>query len=276
MPELPEVEVTKRGLQAELPGHVVLDVYWSGKKLRHSMPIALLRQHIVKQGFTRIDRRAKYLLFRMNSGATLLIHLGMTGKLGIHPAKSPRHQHDHLALLLDDDRELRFNDARRFGAVQVWPSEQAKQMDKDLSAREGIEPFGPDFTTNTLCGLVGNRRVAIKSLLMDSHLIAGIGNIYANEILFAAKIRPERAASTLGRAEWRRIVMHSHRILRKAIAAGGSSIADFLNVSGHPGYFQFQFQVYGKAGSPCPRCATILQKIPVNGRSSFFCPVCQT
>lgn len=275
MPELPEVEVTKNGLQAELPGHAVLDLYWSGKKLRHSMPLARLRQHILKQIFTRVDRRAKYLLFRMENKATLLIHLGMTGKLGIHPADSPRHQHDHLALRLDDNRELRFNDARRFGVVQVWPPEEAGQMEKDLCEREGMEPFGPDFTSKNLFNLACNRRVAIKSLLMDSHLIAGIGNIYANEILFAAKIQPERLASSLNPAEWRRIVLHSHRILRRAIEAGGSTIADFLNASGHPGYFQFQFQVYGKAGLPCPRCSAILQKIPVNARSSFFCPVCQ-
>jgi formamidopyrimidine-DNA glycosylase len=275
MPELPEVEVTRQGLAAQLLGRTVVALAWSGYRLRSEIPIDALQRHILGQGIQAIDRRAKYLLVRMLGGAVLVLHLGMTGKLGLMVQETPRHQHDHLLLALDDGRELRFNDSRRFGMIAVWPAECAAQTERDFSAREGIEPFAPEWNATQLHQLFGAKRTPIKSLLMNGRLIAGIGNIYANEILFAARIHPLSPASHLQRDDWQRIVIEGQRILRQAIAAGGSTIADFLGTSGQPGYFQLHFTVYSRKGCPCPQCAQPISKTTSAGRATYFCPACQ-
>lgn len=275
MPELPEVEVTRRGLLPLLIGRTVTAARSSGLRLRAPIPDRLLAAHIVGRCIHAIDRRAKYLLLRMDDGAMLVIHLGMTGKLGLMTGETPRHIHDHLLLSLDDDSELRFNDSRRFGTVIVWPAAEAAPAEQRFSAREGVEPLGDRFHADHLLRLAHRRRVPVKSLLMNSRLIAGIGNIYANETLFAARIHPLTPAGDLRLEDWQRIVREARRILRQAIEAGGSTIADFLGASGHPGYFQHSFNVYGRDNQPCPVCSHPILKIKVAGRATYLCPACQ-
>lgn len=275
MPELPEVEVTRRGLLSQLPGRRVVHVSWSGYRLRTAIPGRLLQEYILGCEFRTLDRRAKYLLLRMAGGSVLVIHLGMTGKLTLVGREAVRHKHDHLVLSLDDDRELRFNDSRRFGSLTVWPAADAEAEERELSVREGVEPFSADFTVEHLLHLAGKRRTPVKSLLMNGRLVAGIGNIYANETLFAARIHPLTPVNRLRVEEWQRIITESRRILQQAIDAGGSTIADFLGAGGHPGYFQLQFKVYGRKHCPCLHCSQPVVKTTLAGRATYFCPSCQ-
>lgn len=239
------------------------------------MPRILLKEHVEGKVVMTIDRRAKYLLFRLQGGAVLIIHLGMTGKLGIFPAKASLAKHDHLCLRLDNAMEVRLNDARRFGAVTVWHPETAQRQEKAFSAREGIEPFGEAFNKEELARLARGRTLAVKSFLMNGKLIAGIGNIYANEILYSARIHPLAPADTLKPSDWHRIVEASREILSRAIGAGGSTISDFIGSSGNPGYFQLQLNVYDKAGRPCPTCSRPIEKSVIGGRATYLCRNCQ-
>ncbi|MCI5145058.1 MAG: formamidopyrimidine-DNA glycosylase, partial [Candidatus Electrothrix sp. AR3] len=197
MPELPEVEVTRRGLLPHLLGQKVVTASWSGKPMRQPVPWQLLQDWICGNGIIALDRRAKYLLMRMKDRSVLVLHLGMTGKLGIFPQTQAIMRHDHLCLRLDNTLELRLNDARRFGSIAVWPGEQSVALEGKFNQQQGIEPLGPDFIPAKLRALAQERRQAIKTLLMNSHLISGIGNIYANEILFAAGIHPQTSAKSL-------------------------------------------------------------------------------
>lgn len=275
MPELPEVEVTRRGLLEQLPGRTIIGLTCSAHRLRTEIPRRLLREHLVQRQILTIDRRAKYLLMRMASGTVLVMHLGMTGKLGLMPQETARHKHDHLVLLLDNAMELRFNDSRRFGAIAVWPAAEAAERERELSCKEGIEPFDKAFNPENLLRLARNRQIPVKSFLMNARLIAGIGNIYANEILFAARIHPLTPVRHLSSEAWQRIIRESRHILQQAIEAGGSTISDFLGASGHPGYFQLQLKVYGRKEAPCPQCAQPLVKTALAGRATYYCPHCQ-
>jgi formamidopyrimidine-DNA glycosylase len=275
MPELPEVEVTRQGLLPHLPGQIATAVFCSGKRLRQPMPVKLLEQQICGSRISTVDRRAKYLLIRMDNASVLVVHLGMTGKLGIFSQAAARKTHDHLCLRLDSGAELRLNDARRFGSVTVWPGEEAAQLEEAFSRSQGIEPFGPDFTAGTLLKLAEGRRQAVKLFLMDAKLIAGVGNIYASETLSAAGLHPLVPAGSLDAAQWRRIVSCCQDILSRAIAAGGSTVSDFLGSNGQPGWFQLQLAVYGRNGQPCLNCGQTICKEVIGGRASFFCPRCQ-
>lgn len=276
MPELPEVEVTRRGLMAQLPGQHVTDVWCSTYRLRSDIPRRELRGHIVGQRVQTIDRRAKYLLVRVASGAVLVVHLGMTGKISLVDSHVPRHKHDHLVLHLEHGQQLRFNDSRRFGALVVWSATEAPDREGEFSLAQGIEPLGPEFTAEALAGLAQQRKIPVKSWLMQGSVIAGIGNIYANEILFAAGIHPLTPANHVLPAQWQGVVLATREILYQAIAAGGSTIADFLGTNGHPGYFQLQLKVYGREGDACQGCGAAIEKTIVAGRSTFYCPVCQS
>lgn len=275
MPELPEVEVTRRGLLSCLRGRRVTQIAGSGKRLRTPLSRNLLSSHILGAGFSAIDRRGKYLLFRMENGSVLLIHLGMTGKLTLIPAAEPPAAHDHLRLQLDNGQELRFNDSRRFGSVTVWPAAEARREEKNLSDRLGVEPLGRLFTVRHLLQRSRSKKQAVKNFLMDAKMIAGIGNIYANEILFTASVHPLARVSGITADEWKRISRATRLILIRAIRAGGSTISNFLGASGNPGYFQLQFMVYGRAGKPCRRCGALIVKCVAGGRATYFCPTCQ-
>ncbi|MHB8790014.1 MAG: bifunctional DNA-formamidopyrimidine glycosylase/DNA-(apurinic or apyrimidinic site) lyase [Desulfobulbaceae bacterium] len=275
MPELPEVEVTRQGLLPALPGCRIVKIGRSSKRLRVEVSLSLLNRHLRGETIKTIDRRAKYLLFRLAGGATLVLHLGMSGKLSLVPAEAPRALHDHLWLELDTGMELRFNDARRFGSILLWPAAKAPQMEAAFGAQLGVEPLGPDLSDSYLLARSSSRTQSVKSLLMDSRVVAGIGNIYANEILFAAGLHPLTPANRVQRAQWQKIVTASRRILRAAIRAGGSTIADFLGASGHPGYFQLQFTVYKRQGQRCRKCGQAIVKTIAGGRATYFCPNCQ-
>jgi formamidopyrimidine-DNA glycosylase len=275
MPELPEVEVTRLGLLPCLPGRMVTKIVCGGRRLRTDLPCGLLSLHILGGRFAAIDRRAKYLLFRMDNGSALLVHLGMTGKLSLVSTAEPYVRHDHLRLQLDNGKDLRFNDSRRFGSITVWPPLEARRLEKVFSARLGVEPLDPGLNTRYLLQRSRSKNQAVKTFLMDSRMVAGIGNIYANEILFAAAIHPLAPIRTIGADEWKRIIRSTRRILAMAIKAGGSTISDFLGTGGNPGYFQLHFQVYGRAGQQCRQCGSSIGKCIVGGRATYFCPTCQ-
>ena len=275
MPELPEVEVTCRGLRPHLLERRLLAVRSSGKPLRQPLPDELIRRCLCDNPVRAVERRAKYILIRFADGAVLVIHLGMTGKLGIFPEDAEAAGHDHLALSLDNGNELRFNDARRFGSVAVWPADEAEELEQAFLARQGLEPFSAEFTGENLHRLARQCRLPIKNFLMDSRRISGIGNIYANETLFAAGIHPLCPANSLSTEQWREVAICAVRILKQAIKAGGSTISDFLGASGRPGYFQLQLAVYGKKGEGCPHCGEEIEKEMIGGRATFFCARCQ-
>jgi formamidopyrimidine-DNA glycosylase len=273
MPELPEVEVIRRGLQKHLPGCKVLDIRAGNKKLRRPMPRRDLQKFIRGARVKSVGRRAKFLLIAMDNGARLIVHLGMTGRLGIFPTGAPRAKHDHLRLQLDNNMQLRFNDSRRFGFIQVQPpgSDTAGIMMANL----GPEPLGPDFSPEYLQKLAAGKNRPLKNFLMDNRIVVGIGNIYACEILFHAGLKPDKKVSRLTLKDWGKIVKSSRQVLEKAIASGGTTISDFVNESGKSGYFQLELQTYGKQGRPCSCCTTPIAKKTMAGRATFFCPKCQ-
>ncbi len=275
MPELPEVEVICQGLVPHLVGRTILTVRCSGKRLRAPVPCTAMNNELCGARITGLSRRAKYLILKTDGGSTLIIHLGMTGNMGIFEAASTTKKHDHVCWQLDNNTELRFNDTRRFGAVRLLPAQNARQEEKQFFAATGPEPLSRSCSAAYLCRQAAQRRIAVKKFIMDSHIIAGIGNIYANEALFRAGIHPERLAVSLSSREWQHLLTIIRKTLRHAIQCGGSTISDFVDASGESGYFQMNFQIYGKAGEGCSQCGHIICKEVIGGRASFFCPGCQ-
>jgi formamidopyrimidine-DNA glycosylase len=273
VPELPEVETIRRGLIPCLVGCTIERVVLSNRRLRLPVPRAKLKGWVQGSKVESVDRRAKYLLAKMNNGAVLVLHLGMTGRLAFFTNGAPRRPHDHLRFLLDNGLELRFNDVRRFGSVQVLApgDEESPQIFAGL----GVEPLGPDFSTLYLMKSALSRTKPIKNFLMDAGVVVGIGNIYANEILFVAGIKPTRAAGTLGRAAWDRVVEATRQVLNRAIVCGGTTISDYVNSSGEAGYFQCELKVYGRSGERCQNCGSDISRVVLSGRASFYCPRCQ-
>jgi formamidopyrimidine-DNA glycosylase len=273
MPELPEVEVVRQALIRTLVGRRILHYRGSGKKLRKPVPVKKIQDQLIGSLVTAVERRARYLLIRLNNGSLLIFHLGMTGKLGIFSRSHPARPHDHLCFQLDNGKELRFNDVRRFGFVEVLsPDEAAKS---DPFAGLGREPLGEEISAAYLEGKARGKSKPIKNFLMDNAIVVGIGNIYVNEILFASGIHPAAPAGSLSRRQWEKIIRQSRIILQRAIDRGGTTIIDFESESGKPGYFQLELGVYGKAGQPCPRCRTPIKRQLMSGRATFFCEHCQ-
>jgi len=272
MPELPEVEVIKRGLQKHLPGRRVDDIFSSSKKLRQPMPEKMLQEFIKGAEIKDVNRRAKYLVITMDSGAALIVHLGMSGRLGLFANGSPGIKHDHFSLQFDNEMQLRFNDVRRFGSIQVLAP--GVSLDDQIQGL-GPEPLGPDFTAVNLYKISRDRTQPVKNFLMDSRVVVGIGNIYASETLFKALVRPATPAGRLGMKRWQRVVDAAREVLQHAIDSGGTTISDFVNESGKSGYFQLELQAYGRAGKPCRKCGKPIIRKTMAGRSTFFCPKCQ-
>ena len=269
MPELPEVETVVRGLAPELVGRRVVAVEVRERRLRGGVATtfaARLRGRTV----TALGRRGKYLLATLDDGRFWLVHLGMTGRLTLAAAGVAAEPHDHIVVRLDDGRLLTYNDPRRFGRLAVIAAAALAAETGD-----GVDPLDPAFTPVVLFGLTRGRRTSIKALLMDQRRIAGLGNIYVNEILFHAGIRPGRRAAVLRRADCERIVRATRAVLAAAIRGGGSSISDYRDGLGRPGWFQIRHRVYDRAGRPCGTCGTPIRTRVIVGRSSFYCPRCQ-
>ena len=273
MPELPEVEVIRRGLTPHLVGRTINRVVISNRRLRLPVPRAKLNLWIQSDRVKSVDRRAKYLLVRMNSGAMLVLHLGMTGRLAFFANGTPRAAHDHLRFELDSGLELRFNDVRRFGSVQVLGPEDVEGT--QIFAGLGPEPLGPDLSSDYLLEQARSKVRPIKNFLMDARVVVGIGNIYANEILFAAGIKPTRGVGNLGKPSWERVIQASRQVLEQAIACGGTTISDYVRSNGETGYFQCELRVYGREGEACQRCHSLISRQVLAGRATFFCPKCQ-
>jgi formamidopyrimidine-DNA glycosylase len=270
VPELPEVETTRRGLAPHVRGRRIRALKVYERRLRWPVP-ARLPAELAGQRIVASGRRAKYLLLRLESGA-LLVHLGMSGNLRLVPAASPRVRHDHFDLVLDSDRALRFNDPRRFGSLLYV---RGDPLAHPLLARLAPEPFAREFDAAYLWRITRGRRVALKQLLMNSRLVVGVGNIYASEALFRARIRPRRQARSLKRAEAAGLVRAVRAVLSQAIRAGGTTLRDYRRADGSPGYFRQRLYVYERAGLPCRRCRTKVRALTQGQRSTYYCPTCQ-
>lgn len=271
MPELPEVEVTRRGLLPHLKGSRIVAITHDEFKLREPYPQEL--DLLVGATITEVERRAKYLLLETTRG-TLLLHLGMTGHLRVLPESSPLLPHDHFTLTLDTHKVVRLNDIRRFGLVAFIAPNTAYESDRHLN-KLGPEPFSASFNSDYLYEMLHKRKIAIKQALMDNQLVVGVGNIYANEVLFNTGIAPNRPACMVTLAECDRLISAIRAILSAAIAQGGTTIRDFSGTDGKQGYFVLNLNVYGHKGEPCKRCGTPIETISQGQRTTFFCPHCQ-
>jgi formamidopyrimidine-DNA glycosylase len=269
MPELPEVETTRRGIAPYLEGKRVVEVVIRQPRLRWPIPSAI-RKKLPGQKIERIDRRAKYLLAHTEVG-TAVMHLGMSGSLRVLKADAPIGAHDHYDWRLDSGKILRFTDPRRFGSL-LW---QAPNETLEILANLGPEPLDDAFHGDYLWQRSRGRSAAIKLFLMDQNVVVGVGNIYASEALFAAKIHPRRAAGSVSRVRYQRLVDETQRILNYAIRRGGTTLRDFISPDGVPGYFEQELFVYGRAGEPCKVCGTPIRVVTLGQRSTFFCPHCQ-
>lgn len=270
MPELPEVETVCRGVSPHLLGRVITATTVRQAQLRWPVP-ADLDQRVRGQRVLSVSRRAKYLLVGLERGC-LMIHLGMSGRLYFVAANSPVDKHDHLDFALDSGQWLRYSDPRRFGAVLWLEGEVAEHK---LLSHLGPEPLSEDFNGDYLAARAKGRSAAIKTVLMDGRIVVGVGNIYANEALFMAGIRPDRAAGKISLARYRRLVDCVKRVLQRAIDQGGTTLKDFVGGDGKPGYFKQELLVYGRSGLPCPQCGATLKEIRQAQRSTVYCPHCQ-
>jgi len=269
MPELPEVETTRRGVEPYLCNQTIQQVIVREHRLRWPVPPDL-NSRLSGLVVRHVGRRAKYLLIEFDSGY-LLIHLGMSGSLRLVEPGTPPEKHDHIDFILQD-RILRYHDPRRFGAV-LW--HMGPLEFHPLLKNLGPEPLDAEFDGERLYQSTRGKKGAIKQLLMNNHLVVGIGNIYANETLFDAAIHPTRSGQSLSRAECTLLVDMIKQTLLRSIAAGGSTLRDFVGADSKPGYFQQSYKVYGRAGLPCPRCGTPIYQMRQGQRSSYYCPLCQ-
>jgi formamidopyrimidine-DNA glycosylase len=272
MPELPEVETTRRGVAPFCEGRKVVKAIVRQKKLRWPVPSTLNAKIKNKKVFS-VKRRGKYLLFEFRQGC-LLIHLGMSGSLRIVDAKVPPGKHDHLDLVFEGGNALRFNDPRRFGAV-LWVDDP-NPMQHALLAGLGPEPLSSEFDGEYLFQKSRNRKKAMKLFIMDAQIVVGVGNIYANEALFGAGIRPGRAAGRLTRAQANRLADEIKMVLKQAIESGGTTLRDFVSAEGKPGYFSQTLRVYGRGGEDCVSCGKQLKSTRLGQRATVYCHECQT
>jgi formamidopyrimidine-DNA glycosylase len=273
VPELPEVEVTARGLRARLVGRTIVEageLDWPN--MLPNVDPGELCATLRGQTVAAVERRGKYLIFKLASGGALVIHRKMTGNLVLRPAESPRDRHTHLVLTFDSGCELHFVDPRKFGRIYYFRS--GEELELFVSARLGPEPL-EELTAASLAALLRNRRRRLKALLLDQSFIAGLGNLYTDEALWLARLHPERAGSSLTRAEIARLAYSVREVLLGAIERRGTSLSDFVDSDGEPGENQAHLLVYGRAGQPCPRCGTPIERRLMAQRGTWFCPRCQ-
>jgi formamidopyrimidine-DNA glycosylase len=270
MPELPEVETIRCGIEPFIKGRQVTQVIVRTPQLRWPIPVDLA-DRLCGQTVYEVERRAKYLLLRTGDG-TLLIHLGMSGFLRVLQLPQPAGKHDHADIEFVGGICLRLNDVRRFGALLWLDGDPAQHP---LLADLGPEPLSTELTGDYLYQRSRGRRVAVKPFIMDSKVVVGVGNIYASESLFRAGIDPSRAAGRISLARYRQLAESIRQVLLQAIAAGGTTLRDFSDQDGRPGYFAQQLLVYGRAGEPCSSCGEAIVKIQLGQRSTYFCRQCQ-
>jgi formamidopyrimidine-DNA glycosylase len=270
MPELPEVETSRRGIAPHIENKLFKQVIVRQGQLRWPVPETLATE-LPGERLLAVERRAKYLLFSTAVG-TLIVHLGMSGNLRLITTEQAPGKHDHLDFVFSGDIVLRFNDQRKFGSV-LWTTEDPAQH--ALLINLGPEPLSADFSEEYLLKRSAKRQVPVKSLLMDSHIVVGVGNIYANEALFMAGILPNRPSGSITPVEYGRLVDAVKHVLQQAIDKGGTTLRDFLNPQGKTGYFQQSLLVYGRAGQPCRLCGEPIMLNRISQRSTYFCQVCQ-
>lgn len=270
MPELPEVEISCRGISPYMLDKKVKTVKIRQSQLRWPIP-DILAKALTGQRITKIERRAKYILFHCAAG-TLIMHLGMSGSLRILNKIETPEKHDHVDIIMDDGHYLRYRDPRRFGAI-LWTTDSALQH--KLLINLGPEPLSGDFSGEYLKSKSARRRVAVKIFIMNAAVVVGVGNIYASEALFAAGINPRVAAGKISLQRYQKLAAHIKKVLRKAIKAGGTSLRDFRQSDGKPGYFSQKLQVYGRRGEQCLQCDSTIKRIKLGQRASFYCPHCQ-
>ncbi len=270
MPELPEVETIRRGLEAVVLKKTIANVLVNKVSLRLPIPKDLAKK-LLKQSIQRIERRGKYLLLKLRVG-TLIIHLGMSGNIWIKPKQHPKTKHEHLIIEFTNQWSLRYKDPRRFGLID-WTDQDPNKYQAIKSL--GIEPLDKKFTANYLYKIVQNKKTVIKQLIMDNKVVTGIGNIYASEVLFAAKINPLQPANQIPLKSYKILVSAIKRILLLAIKLGGTTIKDHTDSYGEAGKFQNKLQVYGRKKQLCFRCNTELITTKISQRSTFYCPRCQ-
>lgn len=269
MPELPEIETVRRGLAPHLSGRGFFAADVREARLRWPVP-ADLEERIRGRRILDLLRRGKYLLMRLDDG-WLIFHLGMSGNLRLLPADTPLRKHDHIDLFLDDGQVLRYHDPRRFGAL-LWSGDPTTHP---LIAALGVEPLSDAFDGPHLHALCRGRTCSIKQAIMDAHLLVGVGNIYANEALFHAGIDPRIRAGGLSRPRCARLASAIKEVLTRAIKAGGSTLRDFVDGHGNPGWFQQTYRVYGRAGQPCTVCGGTIRTLRQGARATCYCPGCQ-
>jgi formamidopyrimidine-DNA glycosylase len=282
MPELPEVETVRRGLEPVMTGRVIARAEARRPDLRWPLPPDLA-ERLSGARVERLRRRSKYILADLDRGETLLIHLGMSGRMlvsgsvlgAFHLDHQAPAKHDHVLLDMEGGARVTFNDARRFGAMDLMPTDRAEAH--PLLASLGPEPLGNGFSEDYLIGRLRGRDTPVKSALLDQKLVAGLGNIYVCEVLHRAGISPSRRAGRISAARVAALVPIIRQILTEAIEAGGSSLRDYRRTDGELGFFQHRFRVYGRAGAPCPTpgCTGRIAQLVQSGRSSFHCPRCQ-
>lgn len=269
MPELPEVETTRAGIEPHIINQKIQQVIVRERRLRWTIPdeldVLASEQHI-----KHVKRRAKYLLIELESG-TIIIHLGMSGSLRVVEKDTPCQKHDHVDIVLDNGLALRYHDPRRFGCI-LWSKDPANHQ---LLAHLGPEPLTDKFNTDYLFQTSRNRAIAVKLFIMDNKVVVGVGNIYANESLFAAGINPNKSANTISKARYDKLVQCIKEILARAIQQGGTTLKDFVGGDGQPGYFQQTLNVYGRAGLPCNKCGRSLKESKLGQRATVWCSYCQ-
>lgn len=270
MPELPEVETTKRGIEPHIKGQTVSQVIVRQPQLRWPIPSSL-QQKLPGCRCNGVSRRGKYLLLDYQAG-TVLIHLGMSGSLRVIKSPTAVRKHDHVDFVLGSGDILRYTDPRRFGCI-LW--EESEPALHPLLSKLGPEPLTDDFDAGYLHSLSKKRKAPIKTFIMDSNVVVGVGNIYANEALFMAGISPKRAAGAVSRSRYEKLVSAIKAVLAKAIQVGGTTLRDFTGGNGDPGYFKQSLQVYGRAGLPCRECERALTEIRIGQRTTVYCRNCQ-